>query len=277
MPKKDLPHANGVGRTLACRLAWSGFCGLALLVVSALAVPDTVSSAKAGDYGFRVVRTYPHDPSAFTQGLVFHDGRLLESTGGYGTSTVRIVNLDSGRALREHRLANELFGEGLALAGGLLYQLTWKAGIGMVRDAETLEAVGEFRYANEGWGLAARDGMLVMSDGTSTLRFLDAASFSEVRRLQVRDGTLPVRGLNELEYVGVHLYANVWPTDRIAIIDPADGQVRGWLDLSAILPIVFRGPETDVLNGIAYDADTNRLFVTGKNWPRLFEIEVIAP
>ncbi len=245
-------------------------------------VPGVIAGATSGespataavDYNYRVVASYPHDSSAFTQGLLIAGGRLFESTGGYGESSVRIAHLESGRVLRQHRLPDNRFGEGLALAGDHLYQLTWKAGIAMVRDSATLEKVGEFRYSGQGWGLAASGGELAMSDGSAELRFLDAADFTERRRIEVRNGGTPVTGLNELEYVEGDLYANVWPTDRIAVIDPANGRVRGWLDLSGILPLVFRGPRTDVLNGIAYDPGSRRLFVTGKNWPRLFEIEV---
>ena len=240
----------------------------------ALAGTATEPVPAAADYTYRVVAHFPHDTSAFTQGLLMADGKLIESTGGYGTSSIRIVHLESGRVLRRRELPDNRFGEGLALAGGRLYQLTWKAGTVIVRDPGTLDGIGEFRYSGEGWGLATVGNELVMSDGSAELRFLDAGNFRERRRLEVRDGELPVAGLNELEEVEGDLYANVWPTDRIAIIDPADGRVRGWLDLSGILPVVMRGPRADVLNGIAYDSDSRRLFVTGKNWPRLLEIEV---
>ena len=244
------------------------------LLAAAFAQAATEPAPAPVDYTYRVVAHYPHDTSAFTQGLLMADGKLLESTGGYGTSTIRIVHLESGRVLRRQELPDNRFGEGLALAGGRLYQLTWKAGTVIVRDPVTLDAIGEFRYSGEGWGLATLGDELVMSDGTAELRFLDAGSFRERRRVEVRDGELPITGLNELELVEGHVWANVWPTDRIAIIDPADGRVRAWLDLSGILPVVMRGPRADVLNGIAYDLDSRRLFVTGKNWPRLFEIEV---
>ena len=268
---KAIPPAGGITWPLVLLLLlWGAYS-------PGMASPDPVASESARQFGYRVVQSFPHDPDAFTQGLLFHDGRLFESTGGYRQSTVRIVHLESGRILRQQALADQLFGEGLALAGGLLYQLTWKAGIGLVRDAETLDVVGEFRYPGEGWGLTARDGNLIMSDGTADLRFLETENFNEIRRLQVRDGPLPVTGLNELELVGGDLFANVWPTNRIAVIDPSDGRVRGWLDLANVLPVVFRGPRTDVLNGVAYDADADRLFVTGKRWPRLFEIEVLPP
>ena len=264
-----------------CRLA-EGFGLLnriALISLSlhaaTIAQAATESTSPAVDYAYRVIAQFPHDPLAFTQGLLISDGAIYESTGGYGSSSIRIVHLESGRVLRRQRLPDNRFGEGLALGRKRLYQLTWKAGTAFVRDPDTLDTVAEFRYSGEGWGLAAMGDELVMSDGSAELRFLDAGNFTERRRIEVRDGGSPVVGLNELEAVEGELYANVWPTDRIAIIEPADGRVRGWLDLSGILPLVMRGPRTDVLNGIAYDPDSGRLFVTGKNWPRLFEIEVI--
>ena len=246
---------------------------LATLAEPALTTEEAPGTASTR-YAYRVIASHPHDPGAFTQGLLFADGKLYESTGGYGQSSLRIVDLASGRVLRERRLPDDRFGEGLALIGGQLHQLTWKAGVGFIHDVSNLAAIGEFRYEGEGWGLAANADSLAMSDGSAELRFLDPATLTEVRRLQVRDGTMPVAGLNELEYVEGDLYANVWPTDRIAIINPTNGQVRGWLDLTGLLPLVFRTLRTDVLNGIAYDPTGKRLFVTGKHWPRLFQIEV---
>lgn len=251
------------------------FILLATWMEPALAANEEPAAASVR-YTYRVIASHPHDPEAFTQGLLFADGQLYESTGGYGQSSLRIVDLASGRVLRERQLPDNRFGEGLALNGGRLHQLTWKAGDGFIHDATTLAPIGEFRYGGEGWGLAANADSLVMSDGTAELRILDPATLTEVRRLQVRDGTEPVAGLNELEFVEGDLYANVWPSDRIAIINPANGQVRGWLDLTGLLPLVFRTPRTDVLNGIAYDDAGKRLFVTGKHWPRLFQIEVTA-
>ena len=251
------------------------FILLATWMEPALAANEEPAAASVR-YTYRVIASHPHDPEAFTQGLLFADGQLYESTGGYGQSSLRIVDLASGRVLRERQLPDNRFGEGLALNGGRLHQLTWKAGIGFTYEPSTLAPIGEFRYGGEGWGLAANADSLVMSDGTAELRFLDPATLTEVRRLQVRDGTEPVAGLNELEFVEGDLYANVWPSDRIAIINPANGQVRGWLDLTGLLPLVFRTPRTDVLNGIAYDDAGKRLFVTGKHWPRLFQIEVTA-
>ena len=254
----------------------SGFLcrALPLALLLAISAASETPAPSAPEYAYRVIASHPHDPEAFTQGLLFADGKLYESVGGYGHSSLRIVDLASGRVLRERRLPDNRFGEGLALSRGQLHQLTWKAGIGFIHEASNLAPIGEFRYPGEGWGLAASADSLVMSDGSAALRFLDPATLTEVRRLQVRDGTEPVTGLNELEYVEGDLYANVWPSDRIAIINPANGQVRGLLDLTGLLPLVFRTPRTDVLNGIAYDAAGKRLFVTGKHWPRLFQIEV---
>ena len=246
-----------------------------LLAAAPCLAVESDQQAAAPELGYRVVASYPHDSTAFTQGLLVQGDRLFESTGGYGESTVRVTDLASGRVLRQRSLARNLFGEGLALAAGRLYQLTWKAGVGLMHDSTTLEQVGQFSYPGEGWGLAASDQHLVMSDGSDQLRFLDLKDQRELRRVEVYDGGQPIAGLNELEYVEDSLYANVWPTDRIAIINPDSGQVQGWLDLSDILPLVFRHPRIDVLNGIAYDAEAKRLFVTGKRWPRLFEIEVL--
>ncbi|MDE0055956.1 MAG: glutaminyl-peptide cyclotransferase [Gammaproteobacteria bacterium] len=223
------------------------------------------------------MQSFPHDRDAMTQGLVVHRGKLFESTGGYGTSSVRRLDLRSGRVLRESRLADELFGEGLAAVGDTLYQLTWRTGLGLIYDSETLAPSGQFTYGGEGWGLAWDGTHFIMSDGSAFLRYLDRETLRETGRVQVRDGDQPIAALNELEFVEDHLFANVWNTTRIAVIDPDSGQVRGWLNLEQILPTPFRTESVGVLNGIAYDADQGRLFVTGKRWPRLFEIELIPP
>lgn len=229
------------------------------------------------ELGYRVVQSFPHDREAVTQGLVVHRGELFESTGGYGTSSIRRVDLRSGRLLRKRPLAEELFGEGLTAVGNELYQLTWRAGLGLIYHSETLAQSGQFAYAGEGWGLAWDGTRFIMSDGSASLRFLDRETFQEAHRVQVRDGDQPIAALNELELVEGRVFANVWNTTRIAVIDPQSGQVRGWLDLEDILPAPFRTETVGVLNGIAYDAEEGRLFVTGKRWPRLFEIELIPP
>ncbi len=228
-------------------------------------------------YGYRVVNTYSHDPGAFTQGLVFTDGVLYESTGLYGRSSVRRVDLEFGEVLQQRDLAGEYFGEGLAVVGDRLIQLTWRNYVGFVYDRTTFEPLSEFQYATEGWGLAYDGTRLIMSDGSSTLYFLNPDTLAETGQIGVRENGLAVERLNELEYVEGEIYANIWQQDRIARIDPDTGQILGWIDLSGILPAEDRTGAEDVLNGIAYDEESGRLFVTGKLWPKLFEIELVSP
>lgn len=230
-------------------------------------------SARTPVYTYRVVRTYPHDPSAFTQGLVFHDGFLYEGTGMEGRSAVRRVRLETGKVMQEVPLDRQHFGEGIAVAGDRLIQLTWTSGIGFVYDRATFKLLRSFRYSGEGWGLTFDGRHLIMSDGSATLRFWDPQSFAEERRLNVRDQGRPISHLNELEFVEGEIFANVWQSERVARISPTDGRVLGWIDLSGLLTGVER-ERTDVLNGIAYDRAGKRLFVTGKWWPKLFEIEI---
>jgi glutamine cyclotransferase len=225
-------------------------------------------------YSFCVVHTYPHDPEAFTQGLVYHDGFIYEGTGLRGRSSLRRVELQSGKILQVHSLEQRFFGEGIAIFGDKLYQLTWQSGLGFIYDWRSFEPLGTWQYEGEGWGLTHDGTHLIMSDGTSTLRFLDPETLQVVRQVEVRARSGPVVRLNELEYVRGEVYANVWQTDRIVRIDPQSGAVVGWIDLSGLLSGVD-GSQVDVLNGIAYDAEGDRLFVTGKLWPKLFEIELL--
>lgn len=231
-------------------------------------------SAKPLMYSCRVVKTFPHDPQAFTQGLIVQGGVLYESTGLYGASTLRKVDLETGKPIAVHQLPPTLFGEGLTEWKGTLVQLTWKAGVALLYDRKTLKKYGEFSYTGQGWGLTNDGHHLIMSDGSSFLRFLDPITFAETRRLEVRDRGVPVKNLNELEFVKGEIYANVWMTPSIARISPRDGTVLGWIDCTDLYRIAGRRQGEAVLNGIAYDADRDRLFVTGKFWPRLFEIEV---
>jgi glutamine cyclotransferase len=224
-------------------------------------------------YGYEVVREYPHDPEAFTQGLIFRDGFLFESTGQLGRSTLRKVRLETGEVVQRRALPNDIFGEGLTDWGGQLIQLTWVTNVGYVYDLGSFEERRRFTYAGEGWGLTHDGARLIMSDGTPNLRFLDPSTFSEQSRLNVRDQDGSVDDLNELEFVKGSVYANVWLTERIAIIAPDTGRVTAWVDLTGLRPRQG-GPGDDVLNGIAYDAAGDRLFVTGKLWPRLFEIRL---
>jgi glutamine cyclotransferase len=220
-----------------------------------------------------VVSAYPHDPNAFTQGLVVYAGKLLEGTGQYGSSSLRRVDIQTGRVEQLLPLEATYFGEGIAVLNDRVYQLTWQNGVGFVYDAKTFAAERTFRYTGEGWGLTTDGTHLILSDGTSALRFLDPESFSVVQRLTVTDDEIPVVQINELEYVEGEIWANIWHSDRIARIAPDTGRVVGWLDLSALYPSAER-PAEDVLNGIAYDPAERRLFVTGKNWPQVFELEI---
>jgi glutaminyl-peptide cyclotransferase len=225
-------------------------------------------------FGYNVVKTFPHDGSAFTQGLEYANGFLYEGTGLNGRSSIRKVKLETGEVLERRDLADSYFGEGITLWGSELFQLTWQSGIGFVYDRRTFAPRRTFKYEGEGWGLSHDASSLIMSDGTESLRFIDPATFRERRRVKVTAVGLPVKSLNELEYVNGEILANVWQTDYVARIDPATGTVRAWIDLRGLLPPTERD-SADVLNGIAYDAGGKRLFVTGKLWPRLFEIRLV--
>lgn len=233
---------------------------------------DTVPAAPLVRH--RVVQTFPHDRDAFTQGLIFQDGYLFESTGLNGRSSLRKVELETGRIIERRPVDDEYFAEGLTAWRSELIQLTWQSHVGFVYDAGTMTRRRTVDYPWEGWGLTEDGTSLILSDGSAVLRFLDPDTFHEVRRIVVSDpATGRVDRLNELEFVKGSIYANVWQTDRIAIISPADGRVTGWLDLADLRPRPDDGHPIDVLNGIAYDAAGDRLFVTGKWWPQLFEIE----
>ncbi len=224
------------------------------------------------EHAYTIVNTFPHDPDAFTQGLVFYEGRLYEGTGLRGQSSIRIVKLETGEITRIHRLPPEFFGEGIAIHGGRIIQVTWQSRVGFVYDLYSLEALGSFEIASEGWGLTSDGSSLILSDGTSTLRFLDPESFQETRSVEVRDGDEAVTKINELEYINGEIYANIWQTDLIARIDPLGGSVLGWLDLGGLKDYIDDESSINVLNGIAYNEETGHLFLTGKLWPLMFEI-----
>nr|WP_237561526.1 glutaminyl-peptide cyclotransferase [Frateuria defendens] len=229
-------------------------------------------------YGYKVVRSYPHDTGAFTEGLFYKDGFLYESTGERGESTVRKVALATGKVLQQDALPPQYFGEGIVDWQGRLMQLTWRSGIGAVRDLASFKVLASFRYPGEGWALTRDDARVYMSDGTAVLRVLDPATMRQTGSLPVTADGQPVQNLNELEWVKGELYANVWMTNRIARIDPKSGRVTAWIDLAGLLDTSRLGnPVDDVLNGIAYDAKHDRLFVTGKRWPKLFEIMLTPP
>lgn len=247
------------------------------------APPDTVSSAVptrteiAPVYTYTIVNTYPHDRQAFTQGLVFDQGGLYEGTGLRGQSSLRRVDVTTGAILQRRPLAARFFGEGITVLGEQIMQLTWRSHVGFVYDRRNFILLRQFTYDTEGWGITHDGSRLIMSDGTSNLYFLDPKTFQEISRVEVRDHTGPVHRLNELEYIQGQVYANIWQTDRIARIDPGTGWVTAWIDLTGLLPLEDRLQGADVLNGIAYDAERDRLFVTGKLWPKLFEIKIVVP
>jgi glutamine cyclotransferase len=228
-------------------------------------------------YGYRIVNLYPHDPNAFTQGLVFADGFLFEGTGLHGRSSLRKVDLATGTILQYSSLPTRFFGEGVTVYHSKVIQLTWRANLGFVYDKDTFRLIQTFQYPTEGWGITHDGEHLIMSDGTSTLYFLDPATFKKVGLIKVHDQKGPVSDLNELEYVHGLILANVWKTDKIAQISPMSGEVVGWIDLRGLLRPEDGVRPVDVLNGIAYDQVNNRLFVTGKLWPTLFEIELTPP
>jgi len=244
------------------------------LVIRAQAPAIPPPGSKTPVSGYTVVRTYPHDPKAFTQGLEYHDGFLYEGTGLKGQSAIRKVELETGRVVQEEKINPAYFGEGITLTAGKLFELTWQTRTGFVYDAKTFKLIRNFGYFGEGWGLTHDDTGLVMSDGTSTLRFLELTRFTERRRLKVIDAGVPVPNLNELEMVKGEIWANVWQTDYVARISPRDGRVLAWINLKGLLSPAVAKTKVDVLNGIAYDQANDRIFVTGKLWPMLFEIKV---
>ena len=225
-------------------------------------------------YTYEVVNVLPHDPGAFTQGLVFLDGALLESTGLNGQSTLRKVDLKTGRVLKRVEVPAEYFAEGLAVLGHRLFQLTWQNHKGFVYDLESFQLEKEFAYEGEGWGLTTDGHWLILSDGTDQIRFLDPVTFEVKRTIRVQARGRPVDRLNELEYIKGEIFANVWGADYVVRIDPSTGSVVGVIDFTGLLAAEDRSVDTDVLNGIAYDAATDRLFVTGKRWPKLFEVRL---
>ena len=241
------------------------------LAAGALAAPSIPT------YDFKVVHSYPHDQQAFTQGLLYRDGFLYESTGLNGKSSIRKVNLETGKVLQSKDIPPQYFGEGLTAWKDTLVGITWQTQTGFVFDLATFELRNQFAYPGEGWGLAQNGKELVLSDGSATLRFLDPKTFLEVRRVKVTADGIAVDQINELEVVGDEIFANIWHTNTIARIDQNTGKIVGWIDLAKLYPEAGKGATSEnVLNGIAYDADKKRLFVTGKLWPKLYEIKLVA-
>lgn len=247
------------------------FLSVVVLLLSAMPL-----HAEVVNYGYRVVNVYPHDSDAFTQGLIFRDGELYESTGQLGASSIRRVTLETGDVLKKRDLADEYFGEGIVDWGDRLIGVTWHAGKGFVFDLDDFEVRATFEYPGEGWGLTRNDTHIIMSDGTDRLRFLDPDTFKEEASRSVTLRGRPIRTINELEWIEGSIFANVWRTDWIIRIDPGSGEVTGLVNLSGLLPEADRkSGHTDVLNGIAYDPEEKRIFVTGKYWPSLFEIVLV--
>lgn len=253
------------------------------LFVAALLFLPPICGAKEGSmapvnapetFGYELIKAYPHDPQAFTQGLLYRDGFLFESTGLKGRSSLRKVVLETGAVIQQRSIDDTYFAEGLTDWGDRLIQLTWQSGQGFVYDLSTFEPKRVFGYAGEGWGLARDETRLIMSDGTSTLRLLDPDTLEETGRIEVTYAGQPLPRLNELEMVKDELFANVWPTHFIAIIDPESGRVTGRVNLAGLLASNDSTGPVDVLNGIAYDSENDRLFVTGKLWPKLYEIRL---
>ena len=272
IPRSKRSKANSQILVLLVSLA---ALGASQSVLAAQANLNSINASRIPICGFEVIHTYPHDDQAFTQGLVYDGGVLYEGTGEYGQSTLRRVDLKSGRILQQTRLNGSFFGEGVAVCKGRLVQLTWKSGIGLVYDKQNLTPIGEFHYQTEGWGITSDGKRLIMSDGTETLHFLDLETFEELGQIKVKAAGVPVQGLNELEYIKGEIYANLWPTNWIAIISPQTGEVLRTVNLSGILQ-EKDARRADVLNGIAYDPEGGRLFVTGKLWPKLFQIKLVT-
>jgi glutamine cyclotransferase len=248
----------------------------ALVTLATFALIDARAQASVPVLGFQTVKVYPHDPRAFTQGLVYHNGVLFESTGQYGQSDVRKVEIETGKVLQRARVPDQHFAEGLAMVGERLIQLTWQTQTGFVYDRDSFKLIRTWTYPTEGWGLAFDGKRLILSDGTPTLYFLDPTSFRRLGSVTVTGPDGPVKNLNELEVIDELVYANIWQTDRIARIDPRSGKVTAFIDLAGLLPRTDLTAGADVLNGIAYDEKNRRLFVTGKYWPFLFQINPVA-
>lgn len=253
------------------------FLPLLALAGCTAAAPPPPQAKETPVYGFRIVHRYKHDPKAFTEGLFFLDGHLWESTGLNGQSSIREVKLETGEVLRSVPVSPLYFGEGIVNWGPDILSLTWQNGIGFRWRRSDLRQVGSFRYPGEGWALTQDGRNIIMSDGTAELRFLDPTTLREVRRLKVTDQGEPVEKLNEIEYVKGEILANVWMSTHIARVDPRTGVVKGWIEIGDLAARHISGDPDSVLNGIAYDARGDRLFITGKNWPELYEIKLTAP
>jgi glutaminyl-peptide cyclotransferase len=270
-------------RSMPARLVLLLLVGSSLAVACGASSPappearaaSAVAEPAVAQYGYQIVRSHPHDPAAFTQGLTIADGQLYEGTGLYGQSSLRRVDLTTGAALQQIALDGRYFGEGVAVVGDRIVQLTYQTGVGFVYDRTTFAKQKEFTYSGEGWGLTYDGQRLIMSDGSDTLRFWNPDTLAEVGRLRVRDGDRAIDRINELEYVDGAIYANIWQEERIARIDPKTGVVNAWIDMSNLLTATERSRGVDVLNGIAHDPKTGHFLITGKLWPWVFEVRFV--
>ena len=268
-----MPYRQFMTIGITRRLVLSFLLVIGQLLIGQPARPSRVS--RLPEYTFRIVRSFPHDSNAFTQGLAYYDGFLYESTGLKGHSSLRKVRLETVEVIQRVDLPSELFGEGITLLKNQVIQLTWQSHTGFVYRLSDFRMLRQFSYSGEGWGLATDGRQIFMSDGTSEIRVLDPVTLAEKRRFTVHDGNKSVKELNELEFIDGELFANVWQTDRIARISPQNGDVVGWIDLRGLLSPVYQLGPGAVLNGIAYDSLGKRLFVTGKLWPKIFEIQLV--
>jgi len=234
-----------------------------------------ISNKAPREYTYKVIKSYPHDDRSYTQGLEFYNGYMYEGSGQYGESMLRKYKIETGQLIQSYNLPDNVFGEGIVIFNNLIYQLTWKSRIAYKYDLNTFKLLGTFEYNTEGWGITKYNNMLVMSDGSNRLYFLNPENFTEISRIEVYDNIGPVVNLNELEYINGYIYANVYQTDNIVIINPKNGFVEGIIRLNNLLNKAKVKREPDVLNGIAYDSEKKRLFVTGKYWPELYHIEII--
>lgn len=268
-------NATSFSQPFKRRNVWmSGIVLVLCSVIGITAYAQLKRASKPEVWTYKVVARYPHDATAFTQGLVFSDGRLYEGTGKKGESSLRLVDLATGKVEKFAPLDAHYFGEGITVLDNRIYQVTWQNRTGVVYDMETFNVEKTFQYTGEGWGLTNDGQHLLLSDGSATIRFLDPKTFEVVKRVTAKSAGGKVSHLNELEFVKNEIWANIWYEDKIVRISPENGEVLGWIDLSTLYPRGQRRSSEDVLNGIAYDADKDRLFVTGKNWPQLFEIKV---
>ena len=269
---KNRLHISGIGAFLLLIISIS--CGNGVNTNEPKLGSEPASNGPAPKYGYQILNIFPHDSNAFTQGLILVDGKLLESTGQEGRSSLRSVEISSGKILKKVDVPLPYFAEGMTVLNGKVYQLTWQHNVGFIYDLQTFEKTGQFEYEGDGWGLTTDGQSLIMSDGSNRIKFLDPASFRVTRTISVTDAGSPVNQLNELEFVKGEIYANIWHSDRVAAIDPQTGRVKAWIDLTGLMPEEEPLDEEAVLNGIAYDQANDKFYVTGKLWPRLFEIKI---